>query len=393
MTLSRISPPAQRINVLEVAGNGIIGGMEISLLRLAQRLPRERVAITALCPFEGPLTQRLRRLGVDVFIAPMEAEEASWTAVQIARSLVQSRDVHVLHAHLANAHLLAGLTGALTRRPVLATIHGRSATLLDFEVQRVAGSHLHLVSRQAHLHALGLGIAPGSLHHIANGVDLDEFAPRSLPAHALRERLGIPKTAPLVGFIGRLSWEKAPDVLLRAAAFLRASHPEARYVLVGDGPMEKELRTMTERLGLEGRVFLAGLHEDVASVYPELDVLVCPSHHEAMPLVILEAMASGLAVVATQVGGVADLVQQGLTGWVVLPDDPQQLADRLASVLADRALRERMGKAARQAALERFSLTDCVEAQARLLTQLARSTDDAERSVDVATTERERATI
>ena len=393
MSLSRISPAGPRTHVLEIAGNGIIGGMEISLLRLAQWLPRERFALTVLCPFEGPLTQRLRRLGIEVFIAPMPAEEASWAAVQVARSLVQSRDVHVLHAHLGNAHLLAGLTGALTRRPVLATVHGRNVTLLDLEVQRAAGTHLHLVSRQAHLHALGLGVAATSLHHIGNGVDVEEFAPRTMSAHPLRERLGIARNAPLVGFVGRLSWEKAPDVLLRAAALLSARHPDARFVFVGDGPMEKELRLLATQLGLTDRVFFAGLQQDVASIYAQLDVLTCPSHQEAMPLVVLEAMASGIAVVATQVGSVADLVQHSLTGWLVPPDDPRQLADRLATLLADPPLREQMGAAARLAAVERFSLADRLEAQGRLLTQLARAPTEAERTVDgTAAVERERAT-
>ena len=141
---STLQPAAPRIHVLEIIGNAIVGGMENSVLRLIEGLPPERFAVSALCPFESPYTDRLRAAGAEVHVAPMP-DDPPWSAILLASTLVKANAVDVIHAHLPNAHVLAGVTGRLTGKPVLATIHGRQLTTLDLEVHRSAGTHLHVV--------------------------------------------------------------------------------------------------------------------------------------------------------------------------------------------------------------------------------------------------------
>lgn len=365
-------PPRRPVRVLQVVGNAIVGGMESCVLRLVERLPRECFEVTVLCPFESRFTEALRELGLDVLVTPMP-EELSWPSLQMACALVEAQAIDVLHAHMTNAHLLAGLAGRLTGRPVLTTIHARQLATQDIEVQRLVGSHVSVVCRHSYYHALGLGIEPGLLACIPNGVDTARFAPDGDGGAraGLRAAFGIDADRPLVGFVGRLSPEKGPEVFLRAVLLLHGLLPAAHFVVVGDGPLREELQDFVARFALGERTHFAGTRDDMPAVYRELDALVSSSHSEAMPLALMEAMASGVPVIATRVGGVPDLIDQGRTGWLVGPRDFEGLADRVAHTLRTPGLRRAMGAAARERAVARFDLADSVARTGRLLAELA----------------------
>jgi glycosyltransferase involved in cell wall biosynthesis len=367
------TPPRDlRIQVLQMLGNAIVGGMETWVLRLVQTLPKERFAFTALCPFESVVTEQLRAYGVDVEIASMSAQPC-WTAVCKACALVAERRIALLHAHLPQAHVLAGLAGALTQRPVLTTIHDRQLSTLDVQVQRLAGSHVSVVAQETYAQALRLGVDPAVLSWEPNGVDTAQFRPRERSAgEPLRLGLGLPPDAPLIGYVGRLSPEKAPDVFVRAAAALAALCPLAHAVLVGEGPMHDELAALIQQLGVQDRVHLAGVRHEMSSLYGELDLLVSCSHTEAMPLVLLEAMACGLPAVATRVGGVPDIVEHGRTGWLVSPGDTDAIAACCARLLVDGALRRQMGEQARQRAVRHLDLAPSVARVGSLIERLVR---------------------
>ncbi|MDB5999208.1 MAG: glycosyltransferase [Rhizobacter sp.] len=362
-----------RINVLEVVGNAIVGGMETCVLRLCEGLARDRFNVVVACPFDGRFADHLRTLGFEVAIVQMQ-DDPSWSSIQMLAALVKLHRIDVLHAHLSNAHMLAGLVGKLTHTPVVATIHGRAVPMLDLEVQRLADTHLSLVCQQTYRHAITLGIDDARLHTIPNGVPLDVFTPatsRTEGGAALRLELGIPAAAPLVGFVGRLSPEKGPDVFLRAMLGTCRAHPDAHFVMVGDGPRKAQCRQFIDQFQLAHCCHLAGLRNDMPAVYGELDIAVSTSHAEAMPLALMEAMACGLPVIATRVGGVPDLVQQGLTGWLVDDSDFEGVAWHLNNLLGDAASRRLLGDAARARAVQHFSLADSVAATAALFERLA----------------------
>jgi glycosyltransferase involved in cell wall biosynthesis len=366
-----------RVEVLQVLGNAIVGGMESWVLRLVQRLPAERFGFTALCPFESPLTAQLREAGVAVAIAAMPEDELPWTTLQAACALVQQHRIDVLHAHLPPAHMLAGLAGRLTQRPVLTTIHARQLTTQDLEVHRLTRSHVSVVAGQSYFHALGLGVDPALLSFEPNGIDTEVFRPRERGTdEPLRRQLGLAPEVPLVGFVGRLSPEKGPEVFVRAAMMLKARLPDAHAVLIGEGPMREELLGLRRRYGLEDCVHFAGLWRDMPALYGELDMLVCCSHTEAMPLALLEAMACGLPTVATRVGGVPDIVEHGHTGWLVGAGDFDDIGRCCALLLADADLRRRMGARARERATQRLGLAASIDRVGALFERLARPLSD-----------------
>lgn len=378
-----LNPSPSRIHVLEVMGNAIVGGMESCVQRLIERLPRERFTVTALCPFESAFTERLRGLDVEVVVTPMP-DNPPWCSVQLASALIKTSAIDVLHAHLPNAHLLAGLAGKLTGKPVLASIHGRQLTTLDMEVHRTAGTHLGVVCRQSYFHAIGMGVNAAQTSYLPNGVDVEAFKPAARPENGLRKEFGIPADAPVAGFIGRLVWEKGPEVFLNAALLMRHLVPNAHFIMIGDGEMAPEVRAFIDRHGLADRVHLAGMRADMPSIYPQFDLAVSTSHSEAMPLAIMEAMACGLPVVATEVGGVPDLVEQGETGWLIRHEDFEGTARMAARMLADPAMVRRMGAKARKRAVERFSLDASVERVAQVLTRLVPARSEQRRMGAVA---------
>ena len=185
--------------------------------------------------------------------------------------------------------------------------------------------------------------------------------------------------APLVGFIGRLSAEKGPDLFLRAALSIRAQCPRAHFVLVGEGAMLTQLQLFVSRFAIADAVHFAGSQDDMPAVFNELDVVVSSSLSEAMPLAVMEAMASGVPVVACKVGGIPDLIEHGVTGWRAPESDYDELATRVVDLLHDDALRAAVGKAARARAVGRFALEQSVEATARLFAQLTAQRADPRR--------------
>lgn len=356
-----------RLRVLQVLGNAIVGGMETYVERLVIHLLSSDVEVRCVCPFESALNARLRARGVEVFVTQM-GDNPAWHSLQQVAALIRTERVGVVHCHLGNAHLLGGLAGRLTGTPVLATLHGRAISSLDLEVQCLTGSALTVVCEAARLHALALGVPPDALHLVPNGVDGALFD-SSARQGSLHELLDLAPHTPLVGLVGRLSPEKGPEVFLRAAVAAIAAGSDAHFVLVGEGPLRAPLMDAVAQGAGAGRVHFVGLRQDMPEVYASLALLVSSSHQEGMPLAVLEAMAAGLPVIATQAGGTGELVVHGETGYVVPCGQEHALVAALNTLLGDAELRARFGAAARRRALEHYAF----EASARRMEQLLRA--------------------
>src|SRR5580658_1335538 len=178
----------------------------------------------------------------------------------------------------------------------------------------------------------------------------------------LREELGLPQGAPLVGMVGRISHWKGQEILAEAAALVLQNHPDAHFVAVGsyfadESQYLQKLKALINSLGLDGRFHLVGYRLNVTDVYRALDVFVLPSiKPEPFGRVTVEAMMQGRAVVATNHGGTVELIEDGVTGMLVPPADPKALAAAIELLLADRPLREKMGQAAAIYAQQNFGL-------------------------------------
>lgn len=216
------------------------------------------------------------------------------------------------------------------------------------------------------------GCPPRKVRVIPNGVDLEKFRPRR-PNAALRRRLEIPKGTPVAAIVAALRPEKNHELFLEAAALVRRRVPEAKFLVVGDGPRRRALETLAGKLGLDDAVRFLGTRGDVAELLAIVDVLVLSSHMEANPVSILEAMAAEKPVVATRVGSVPETVLDGLTGHLAAPGDAHQIASRVADLLVDRAQAAAMGRRGRRHVVDHWSSRRMVDGYQDLVTEIYQS--------------------
>ncbi|HET8870515.1 MAG TPA: glycosyltransferase family 4 protein, partial [Aquabacterium sp.] len=192
------------------------------------------------------------------------------------------------------------------------------------------------------------------VHQIDNGIDTRRYA-RQMPREQAKVALGLDPARPVLGFVGRLSQEKGLPYLIEALSTQPDVFRDVQVVIVGEGEVRSSLVQLIEERGLSGQVKLFGNRRDTPLIYSALDVFTLPSILEAFPMVILEAMACGCPVVATDVGEVSRIIDAGLTGWIVPPRAPQALAQALASVLHDPAHAQDIATRAQQKVQDLFS--------------------------------------
>lgn len=262
-----------------------------------------------------------------------------------------------MHAHVYASAAAAATATVGTRVPLVVTEHtealwqGRRARWVSRWVYRRA-RHVVAVSGVIRRRLIERdAVPPGRITVVPNAVTpvSDEHRPAALPALPADCRRGA-----LVGVVARLQPEKGVATFLKAAARVASLSGEARFLVVGDGPLRRELGRLAERLGLEGRVHFLGFRSDARELIERLDVLVVPSFTEGAPLVVLEAMAAGVPVVASAVGGIPDQVRHDGEGLLVPPGDPVALGDALLCLLRDPARIRRLGEAGRRRAASEF---------------------------------------
>jgi glycosyltransferase involved in cell wall biosynthesis len=202
----------------------------------------------------------------------------------------------------------------------------------------------------------GLGIPASRLVVVHNGVDLTRFAGENPSLRAeTRRALGISETAPVALCVARLSPEKNVAHFLESAALIKGFLPDARFLVAGDGPLRPTLERQVGLLNLKGRAQILGERTDIPALLQAADCFCLPSREEGLSIAVIEAMAAGLPVAATRVGGVPEVVDDGNTGMLVPPRDPEALGGALTALLADPAGAKEKGNAGRARAAAHFS--------------------------------------
>jgi glycosyltransferase involved in cell wall biosynthesis len=189
---------------------------------------------------------------------------------------------------------------------------------------------------------------------IKNGISLEAVRGSQSP-DSLKAELGVDE-GPVVGTVAKLRPVKGVRYFIEAAAMIHARHPSVKFLVVGDGSERERLRSLASRLGLNGHIILAGARDDARDLLGLLDVFVLPSLSEGMPWAVLEAMAVGLPVVATRVGGVPELVDDGRTGYLVEPRDAESISDSVCKLIDDPDAMRQLGSAGRKRAKTEFAL-------------------------------------
>jgi glycosyltransferase involved in cell wall biosynthesis len=345
------------LHVAKVAG---ISGSENHLLLLLPAL-RERgldVRFAMLHedePGAAEFAARLEAHGIPVERIRLRRALSPLMFARLVRIIRRHRPA-IVHTHLVHADFHALPAGRLTRVPLLvSTKHGFN----PFREGQFFASADRLVGRLADVH---IAISAGLAHYLAEREGFDETSFKVV--HYGIEpgaRPSAPAGMPRLAIVGRLIPIKGHEVLLRALAVVRRERPELTLDVVGDGPLEGELRATVDELGLGDAVTFSGRISPVAPVFEAAEIVVVPSFGEGFGMVALEAMERGRPVIASAVGGLPEIVDDGRTGLLVPPGDVEALAAAIRDLTASPARTAAMGAAGRARALEEFSQDRCTD--------------------------------
>jgi glycosyltransferase involved in cell wall biosynthesis len=339
------------------------GGAEVMLmesLRVADRRSFE-FACGYFLPWKNALAADLSTEGTEprCFGAANALQMLARTPA-VARAL-RDFGADIVHCHLPLAGVVGRIAGKIAGIPIIYTEHNvmeryhpatRRINLLTWKMQKEVVAVSEGVAASVRLHAgdsVPVTVVP-------NGVSLEAFRRDPEAGRSARSRLGIPETAPVVGSVAVFRAQKRLDEWLKAAVLFRERFRNARFLLVGDGPLRGELEGEAKRLGIEEAVHFAGLQQDVRPWLSAMDAYMMSSSFEGLPVALLEAMAMEIPAVATAVGGVPEAVTDGVTGYLVEPGHPEELASRLEMLFSDKGLRGLMGSAGRQKVSKGFSV-------------------------------------
>lgn len=354
---------AEPIKVLEVLASGAVGGGASHLESLARTLDPERFRLKVATT--TPLLQNLALAGI-----PGVGLEGAPMPDMLALSHAM-RDVQLVHAHGTRAALLATLGASYHRVPMVYTVHGWSfhprrfrnvAVWLEGILARRC-RQVVCVSQDDWFQGLDCGVLHGaSSRVIPNGIDPERFKPDPMMRLRLRARLGLAPDDPLVGFCGRLTRQKAPELFVMAAHTVLSRCPAAMFLMLGDGPERSRLEGLVRALGLEPRFQFLGEQHDVAPWLAAFDCFVLPSRWEGLPIALLEAMAAGVPVVASEVNGSRELIRHGETGLLVPPDHLPELIGAILSILYDPERARTYARAGQERVERAYSLSQMMEA-------------------------------
>ena len=366
----------RRLHIMQMTDVTGRGGAEKALVDLALGLDRSRYHVTVCATrTAGNYQPLLDAAGVRSVILERHSRRDLTKLAGLVRRLRRER-VHILHTHLFGSNTWGRLLGKLAGVPVIiAHEHWSSKAQKEVWVDRLLyrlSDRILVPSAASKRIVMELeGIPARYIDVIYNGVDMSRFSPGA-DRSAVRGELGLPEDALVVGTVGRLSADKGgQDHLIRAVAGVRRDHPAVRLLVVGDGPLRSGLEELAAT-ELGDAAQFTGQRTDVARLLGAMDVFVLPSLREALPIAVLEAMAMRLPAVATRVGGVPEVVEDGATGFVVPPGDEVALRAALARLVDDAELRDRLGAAGQAHVHAHFTLQQMVRQVEHLYDGLAR---------------------
>jgi len=348
------------------------GGQELRILVESEGLLRRGHDVRLVCPAEAPICEAARRRGVPV--APLPIARRNLAALRAVRRWLKAHRADVINTHSSTDSWLVSVAAKLLgpRTPVVRTRH------------IAAGVRRGPLSRWLYTRGANVVVTTGGttrralIEHnrfpaeqivsIPTGVDTDYFVPGD--RLAARRRLGLPGDKTLVGIVATLRSWKGHRYLVEA--FARLADEDALLAIVGGGPQRENLERQIADLGIPPRVLMPGNQEDVLPWLHALDLFALPSYaNEGVPQALLQALSCELPVVTTPVGSIEEAVVAGRTGLLVPPEDPAALAEALRRLVADEALRRRLGSEGRRVVVERFGIESMLDRMEALFRRVA----------------------
>jgi glycosyltransferase involved in cell wall biosynthesis len=389
----------KKIKILYVIPRLAKAGTEKHLLSLACGLDKTKFEVTICCLFVDtndheypslffplPSGKRVRVRGVNFISNCHEStrENSSKICVDLCQDIellylkrrsvydlriiftlykiIKRKKYDVVHTYLFGFHYLATIPARLAGVPLIISSRRELATWKKWHhrflenLGNLFTDKVVACSNAAREFSLKTeNLSPDKISVIYNGVDLEKFYPRPKDIKVLNE-LGLSERDKILGMVANFSAVKDHNTFLRAVSEVKKNYPDIKCLLIGDGPLREKLKFKVKSLGLENNIIFAGRRDDIPELLSIMDIFILTSLSEGLPNVILEAMASGLPVIATKVGGIPEVVENGKSGALVEPRDYPAIAGGIIRLLQDKYLRQEMGRRGRGIAEVKFSI-------------------------------------
>lgn len=366
-----------KIKVCIVIDNLYAGGTQRQLLEFLKSCDRQQFDITIISmdSQRNPMEAEITSLGYNVVRVSHKGFFNLKTIFSL-RGIFKKEKPDIVHTFLYTSDFYGRVAAVLNKTPVIIS-SVRNIQVWKKWYHLLADRILSCFTDKITVNAENIkpylikraGINPAKLLTIYNGKDLSRFA-HLREAREVRKELGIPANAFVVGMVGRFSEQKDYPTFLQAAKRVSQNLPDTYFTAIGDGQTKQKMQDLALRLGLNGHTVFTGLRNDVPDIINALDIGVLVSHYEGCPNVILEYMAASKPAIAADVGGCAEVIEEGKTGYIVAPTDAEALAEKIITLSKDAPLRARMGEAGRKRVEEYFSLTTMVRETEKLYVTL-----------------------
>ena len=358
-----------KCRILYVIDNTEFGGGERLFAQLISRLPRDRYRITVACAPGGIFEEKIK--GSGALLEPIDMRNRFNPGIILRLvNIVKREKIDIVHSQGGRADFFARIVARLAKVPVL--ISTIQMPVEGYDVNPVKKSVYVALDRLSErfvdkfiVVSKSLGqaliqkhkITPDKLVLIYNGIEVDEYRPNG---KEVRREFGLEDGVPVIGAIGRLVWQKGFNYFIEAIPEIVRHMPDAKFLLVGDGPLRERLEALSEELKVRDNVIFTGFRSDIKEILSTVDLLVVPSLLEGFPMVTLEAMAMAKPIVATNIDGITEQITDGVNGILIPPKDPSALAKTVVRVLNDKEFARSIGLLARKKVEQEFSVEKMV---------------------------------
>jgi len=358
------------MNILQVTKGALMGGGERHVLTLLEGFKSQGVRTHLAVFTEGRLAETARGLGVDVHVLPKRFRGDIRPLTGLI-NLVRKKKIDIVHTHLVSGNLYGRLAGKVAGvKGIVTTLHhSRKEALGNFALPFMANLFFRgdifmgrlsdrMISPSADLKRLLIDhdLDPARITVIPNAINMDKTKVSDDEMDACRRELRIPPGMKIVGMVGRLVEVKNFDLFIQAARKVLGQNPKVLFLIVGDGPLRHKLEKQAADSGIKERIIFTGFRDDVFRLIAMMDLFVLCSTSETNPIALMEAMASGKPVIATDVGGVSELIDHHITGWLCPSGDLACLTEAMIHLLSHPEQAKEIGARAREKMQKTYSL-------------------------------------
>ena len=365
-----------KCNILYVIDNIEFGGGERVFSQIIRGLNKEKFAIFVASNPGGTFEKKLKEVGLKIDPLDMTSRY-NLSTISKLKKIIKIKDVQIVHSQGGRADFFARIAARIANVPIIISsmamlvegydvsiLKKRLYVLMDRWTERWVNKFIVLSEAMRRSLIERHKIPPENIVKIYNGIEIEEYNPdlKELRNKKLESKraLGLKNDVPVIGAIGRLVWQKGFEYLIRAAPEVLKKCPEARFLIVGEGPLKNKLILTSEKLNVADRIIFTGFRSDIKEILASIDVLAMPSLLEGLPMVLLEAMAMAKPIVATRIDGITEVLENSKTGLLVPAKNSHALAEAIVGILNDKAKANFFGQNAREATKEKFSVKKMV---------------------------------